>query len=71
MRKKIEPEVLRAAGVKAIRTAIRLRHTQLIDREINERVPAFEDEFDQQLLRGKMMGQREINELVAEILNGE
>ena len=53
MRKRTKTEVERAKIAKAVRTAVRLKHSVAADEEINEVLPVVLKEFDQAIAAGK------------------
>jgi len=48
-----EIELQRAQMLKALRSAIRLKHALRADEELNEKLPTFEAEFDRAVQAGK------------------
>lgn len=65
MKRKDRVEMERAKIAKAVRNAVRLKHSLLADEEINERLPAVLEQFDRAIVAGKPF---ELN--VASVLNG-
>lgn len=54
MAAKTDTEVARAALLKAIRTAVRLRHSLEADAELNSVLDEAAKSFDQKVLRGEL-----------------
>lgn len=54
MRSKTEVELKRAAVLKAVRTAVRLRHSLAADEELNEVLPEVEVAFDAAVKSGQV-----------------
>jgi hypothetical protein len=53
MRRLGDIELQRAQMLKALRSAIRLKHALRADEELNEKLPTFEAEFDRAIQAGK------------------
>lgn len=69
MIKKTEAQQRKAELVKVARAAIRLKHTLLADRELNEVLPDLEDAFDQAIQQGVLVGEVNLKALVAEVID--
>lgn len=66
--RKLDSEVRKAALVKALRTAIRLKHTLAADRELNDVLPNAEAAFDQALQRGILPDAIDLDALANEVV---
>lgn len=55
--------------LKTARSLIRLRHSLAADREINEKLPALEEAWDQAVLSGQLPDEASVRELVAGVLD--
>jgi hypothetical protein len=53
--KKTDIELQRAQMLKALRTAIRLKHGLAADRELNERLPELESQINEAIANGKSL----------------
>lgn len=57
--------------LKVARSLIRLRHSLAADDEINEKLPALEQAFDDAVLNGQLPDEATVRELVAGVLDAD
>ena len=66
--KRSDAEMLKLEMVDALRTAIRLKHRHLANRELNEVLPEAERQFDIALLKGKLLDKKDVSALVSRVV---
>lgn len=66
--RKLPAELRKAALLKALRAAIRLKHTLAADAELNDRLPDAEAAFDAALQRGELPDRIDLDALAQEVV---
>jgi len=67
--RKLPSELRKAALVKALRAAIRLKHTLAADAELNDVLPDAEEAFDAAIHRGVLPDKIDLHALANEVVN--